>query len=80
MGGGNKMAAPSRASVRALGSELIEVLKSQGISVYKLTKGERDKFKAEINGLEEKIVTQLGGQSKMVYDLVNKGKESFRKR
>ncbi|MBT6326063.1 MAG: TRAP transporter substrate-binding protein DctP [Bdellovibrionales bacterium] len=79
MGPGNAMAAPSRESVRVLGSELLEVLKSSGIKVYELTKKERSAFKSSINGLEQEIVTLLGGKSQMIYDLIQKGRIEFKK-
>ena len=78
MGPGNKMAAPSRQSVRALGGELLEVLKSLGISVYKLSKGERDAFKSAVTGIEQEVVKSLGGKSQKIYDLIQKGKEAFK--
>ena len=80
MGPGNSMAAPSRASVRALGDELIEVLKSSGISVYRLSSNERNAFKQAIGNLEESIVAKLGGESQKIYDLIKKGKEAFKKK
>ena len=80
MGPGNKMAAPSRASVRALGDKLTEVLKEMGINVYRLTNGERDKFKKVIGNLEEEIVAKLGGDSKKIYDLILEGKKAFKKK
>ena len=78
MGPGNKMAPPSRESVRALGGELLDVLKSLGISVYKLSKSERDAFKASVNGIEQEVVKSLGGKSQKIYDLIQKGKEAFK--
>ena len=78
MGPGNDMAAPSRASVRALGGELLEVLKSLGISVYKLSKSERDAFKSAVAGIEEEVVKSLGGESKKIYELIKKGKEAYK--
>ena len=74
------MAPPSRKSVRELGSELIEVLKSQGIKVYKLTKGERDAFKNSVKGIDKEIVEMLGGESKKIYELILKGKKEFKKK
>jgi TRAP-type transport system periplasmic protein len=78
MGPGNNMAAPSRASVRALGAELTEILKDMGIHVYKLSKSERDEFKKVIGNLQSEIVSKLGGESKSIYDLILKGKEAFK--
>ena len=78
MGPGNKMAPPSRAAVRALGGELTEILKGMGINVYKLSESERGEFKKVIGDLQKEIVAKLGGDSKKIYDLILKGKESFK--
>ena len=78
MGPGNDMAAPSRASVRALGGELTEILKGMGINVYTLTQKERDEFRNVIGNLQEEIVAKLGGDSKRIYDLVLKGKKAYK--
>lgn len=78
IGPGNSMAAPSRKSVRALGSELTEVLQSLGINVYKLSDSERDEFKKAIGNLQKDIVAKLGGDSKQIYDLILKGKQAFK--
>ncbi len=78
MGPGNKMAAPSRQSVRALGSELIDVLKSSGINVYRLSFSERQAFKKALGNLQEEIVVKLGGESQKIYDLIVKGKKAFK--
>ena len=80
MGEGNLMAPPSRASVRALGEELISVLKDSGINVYTLTKAERDAFKKSVNGLEKEIVASLGGDSQKIYDLIIKGRNEYKKK
>jgi len=80
MGEGNAMAPPSRKSVRALGSELMEVLKSSGINVYKLSESERKEYKIAIRGLEAEVVKVLGGDSQKIYDLIVKGKAEFHKK
>ena len=73
------MAPPARAAVRALGGELIEVLKSLGITVYELTDAERNSFKSSVAGIQAEIVKELGGESQKIYDLLLKGKEEYKK-
>ena len=79
MGPGNDMAAPSRASVRALGGELMKSLKGMGINVYTLSNSERDEFKRSLVTLQEDIVAKLGGDSKKIYDLILKEKSHSKK-
>jgi TRAP-type C4-dicarboxylate transport system substrate-binding protein len=78
MGEGNGLAAPSRASVRALGNELNEVLKSSGIVVYTLSESEKSRFKDVVKGLDTELVKTLGGKSQEIYDLILKGRAEFR--
>lgn len=80
LGEGNLMAPPARAAVRALGGELIEVLKSLGITVYELTDAERNSFKSSVAGIQAEIVKELGGESQKIYDLLLKGKEEYKKK
>ena len=80
LGKGNLMAPPARAAVRALGGELIEVLKSLGITVYELTDAERNSFKSSVAGIQAEIVKELGGESQKIYDLLLKGKEEYKKK
>ncbi|MEK6623515.1 MAG: C4-dicarboxylate ABC transporter substrate-binding protein, partial [Bdellovibrionota bacterium] len=80
MGEGNLLAPPSRKSVRTLGAELMDVLKSSGINVYTLTTKERDDFKHSIAGLDTEIVKNLGGDSQKIYNLIVEGKAAFKKK
>lgn len=80
MGEGNGLAAPSRAAVRALGEELVAVLKSSDIQVYKLSEAEKQKFKDKIKGIHEKIIKEIGGKAREVFDLIQKGKKEFKEK
>lgn len=77
MGEGNGMAPGSRVAVRALGDELLEVLRSQDIQVHKLTESQKDAFKKELLPLHEKLVNEIGGDAKKIYDLIQKAKKEF---
>ena len=74
---GNDLAPESRAAVRALGSELISVLKDSGIEVYQLSDKEREKFKTILTPLHSKLVNEIGGEAQKIYDLIMKGKKEF---
>ena len=80
MGEGNGSAAPSRVAVRALGNELIDVLKSSGIEVYTLNDNEKEKFREKLVGLHAKVVKDIGGNAQAVYDLIQKGKQAFKEK
>lgn len=77
---GNGLAAPARAAVRALGDELVSVLKDSGIAVYKLSDSEKAAFKKILIPLHEKLVAEIGGEAKKVFDLIQKGKAEFKKK
>ncbi|HAZ14465.1 MAG: C4-dicarboxylate ABC transporter substrate-binding protein [Bdellovibrionales bacterium GWA2_49_15] len=80
MGEGNLLAPPSRKSVRSLGLELMDVLKSSGINVYTLTTKERDEFKNSVRGLDGEVVKMLGADSQKIYNLLLEGKAAFKKK
>jgi TRAP-type C4-dicarboxylate transport system substrate-binding protein len=77
MGEGNGLAAPSRAAVRALGDELIGVLKSSGIQVHKIDNSQKSEFKKALLPLHAKLVKEIGGDAQKIYDLIQKGKKEF---
>lgn len=78
MGEGNGMAAPSRAAVRALGDELIEVMKASDIKVHKLSESDKDNFKKVLLPLHDSLVKEIGGDAKKIYDLIMKAKKEFK--
>lgn len=78
MGDGNALAPPSRLSVRALGDELTEVLKSSGIVVYTLSEAEKNRFKESVKNLDVELVKTLGGKSQEIFDLIVKGRAEFK--
>jgi TRAP-type C4-dicarboxylate transport system substrate-binding protein len=80
LGDGNAIAAPSRVAVRALGGELVDVLKSSGIEVYVLSSSEKNKFSDKLAGLHAQVIKQIGGKSQEVYDLILKGKKAFKEK
>ena len=77
---GNGIAPEARAGVRALGKELIDVLKSSGIEIYNMPRPERAKFKEASKSLHGQILKSLGKNSQRIYDLILKGKAEFSKR
>lgn len=74
---GRALAPESRLSVRALGDELVSVLKSSGITVYELSKSEKQVFKDILLPLHSKLVTEIGGDAKKIYDIIMKAKKEF---
>ena len=78
MGEGNGMAAPSRAAVRALGDELIEVMKASDIKVHSLSDSDKENFKKELLPLHASLVKEIGGDAQKIYDLITKAKEEFK--
>jgi TRAP-type C4-dicarboxylate transport system substrate-binding protein len=77
-GEGNKAAPASRVGVRALGGELIEVLKASGINVYKLSDAEKDGFKKVLKPLHSTLVKEIGGDAQKIYDIILKAKEKYK--
>lgn len=78
MGEGNGMAAPSRAAVRALGDELIEVMKASEIKVHKLSDSDKKPFKDLLLPLHATLVKEIGGDAQKIYDLIQKAKKEFK--
>lgn len=77
---GISLAPESRAAVRALGDELITVLKDSGIKVYELSKSEKQKFKDILIPLHSELVKQIGGDAKKIFDIIQKAKKEFKSR
>ena len=80
MGPGNTQAPAARKAVRALGEQLLGILKDSGVKVQELSAKERLAFKAAIQGLEQELVPQLGGESAKIYSLIQEGKKAFAQR
>jgi len=77
MGPGNTQAPPARKAVRALSEQLLGILRDSGVKVQELTSKERLAFKTTIQGLEQELVPQLGGDSAKIYALIQEGKKAF---
>jgi TRAP-type C4-dicarboxylate transport system substrate-binding protein len=75
---GRDLAPESRTSVRALGGELISVLKGSGITVYELTVTQKTAFKNVLRPLHREMVKSIGGNAQMIYDLIQKAKKEFK--
>lgn len=75
---GRDLAPESRLSVRALGDELVSVLKDSGITVYELSKSEKQAFKDILLPLHAKLVSKIGGQAQKIYDIIIKAKAEFK--
>jgi len=75
---GRDLAPESRLSVRALGDELVSVLKDSGITVYELSKSEKQAFKDILLPLHTKLVSNIGGQAQKIYDIIIKAKAEFK--
>jgi TRAP-type C4-dicarboxylate transport system substrate-binding protein len=75
---GRSLAPESRQSVRALGGELIAVLKGSGITVYELTETQKIAFKKVLRPLHNEMVKSIGGKAQMIYDLIQKAKKEFK--
>jgi TRAP-type C4-dicarboxylate transport system substrate-binding protein len=75
---GRALAPESRLAVRALGDELVAVLKDSGISVYKLSDSQKKFFKDILIPLHSKLVTKIGGKAQVIYDIILKAKKEFK--
>lgn len=75
---GRTLAPESRAAVRALGDELVSVLKDSGIKVYKLSNSDKKKFKDILLPLHAGLVKEIGGDAQKIFDIIQKGKKEFK--
>lgn len=80
MGEGNGLAPGSRAAVRALGDELIEVMKSSDIKIHRLSESDKQAFKDLLLPIHKQLVSEIGGEAQKIYDLILKAKEEFKKK
>ena len=74
---GRTLAPESRLAVRALGDELVSVLKGAGINVYELTEDQKTVFKKKLRPLHAEMVKSIGGDAKLIFDLIQKAKKEF---
>lgn len=74
---GRELAPESRMAVRALGKELVSVLKDSGISVYTLSAEEKAEFKKKLIPLHESLVKEIGGKASEVFEIIKKAKIEF---
>lgn len=77
---GRDLAPESRAAVRALGDELVSVLKESGIKVYNLSNDEKKKFKDILLPLHASIVKKIGGDAQKIFDIIMQAKKEFKNR
>jgi TRAP-type transport system periplasmic protein len=77
---GRALAPESRAAVRALGDELVSVLKDSGVAIHKPTTSEVQAFKDLLLPLHSKLVKEIGGDAQKIYDMIMKGKQEFKKK
>jgi tripartite ATP-independent transporter DctP family solute receptor len=77
MGSGNAQAAMARKAVRALGTDLLGVLREAGIQVVELSQKERMVFRDAVKGLDQELVPQIGGDSQAIFKLIQEGKKAF---
>jgi TRAP-type C4-dicarboxylate transport system substrate-binding protein len=75
---GRDLAPESRAAVRALGDELVSVLKDSGIKVYDLSDSEKKNFKDILVPLHASIIEKIGGDAQKIFDIIMKGKKDFK--
>ncbi len=80
MGPGNAQAGKARASVRALGQQLIDILKESGVKVAVLTEKQRMAFRDAAKGLDRELVPQIGGEAEKILAALLEGKKAFASR
>lgn len=79
MGRGNQLAVESRLSVRALGDQLIEVMKSSGVKIHELDQAQSKKFSDLLMPLYDGLVKEIGGKASEFYTKIKAAKEAFKK-
>ena len=75
---GRKLAPESRIAVRSLGEELLTVLESSGIKVYKMSEAQRRVFKKRLVPLHSQMILSIGGDARKIYDIILKAKKAYR--
>lgn len=74
MGEGNGLAPSARVAVRAIEKNMIATLKKADVQVYEPSASELSSFKATANAVAGQVVSKIGGQSKTIYDKIQKAK------
>lgn len=76
-GKGNDLAPESRIAIRAMDKEIVDALKSTGVTVHDLSSKQTAKFKEKLAGLHAELVKKIGGDAQKIYDLILEGKKEF---
>lgn len=80
IGKGNGLAPEYRKGVRALGDQLLAVLRESKVTVHELSSSEQNNFRSALAGLNDSLVGKIGGNAAEVYALIQKGKAEFKKK
>lgn len=78
IGEGNGYAKEVRRGVRALDGRLLAVLKKSGVKIHNPSSAELAQWKKASAGQDRTVLGRLGGQSRAIYNAVQKGKASCR--
>lgn len=70
----------ARALVRRVAAEALRTMREEGISVHELTPAQRARWIEATKGVDERLVTSVGGRAREVFEAVRKGKRAFRAR
>jgi tripartite ATP-independent transporter DctP family solute receptor len=76
---GRKLQSPGRKGVRDMESELLEILKEEGIQVYTLTAAEREVFETAAASVRTDFRKTQGKTASAMLDLVEKALAKYRK-
>ncbi|GBF49355.1 TRAP-type C4-dicarboxylate transport system periplasmic protein [Leptospira ryugenii] len=74
MGDGNSLAPGARVAVRSIEKNMIATLKNAGVNVYEPSAAEIASFKAVANNVSASVIGKIGGESKSIYDKIQKAK------
>lgn len=78
MGDGNGLADEVRKGVRALDGRLVATLKKTGVTIHNPSAAELAQWKQASAGQEKTVLGSLGGQSRAIYNAIQKGKQACR--
>ncbi|MDF3818677.1 TRAP transporter substrate-binding protein DctP [Leptospira sp. 96542] len=74
MGEGNKLAPGARSAVRSIEKNMVATLKKADVQVYEPTEADLAGFKSGAAAVSGQVVNKIGGQSKAIYDKIQKAK------
>ncbi|TGL90747.1 C4-dicarboxylate ABC transporter substrate-binding protein [Leptospira congkakensis] len=74
MGEGNKLAPGARQAVRSIEKNMIATLKKADVVVYEPSSSDLAGFKSAAAAVSGQVVGKIGGQSKQIYDKIQKAK------